>query len=61
VGETKFLDKQVEKAAAMCKMVIKGKMPPKSFKKEHPNAAPTPEEVKMICDWSQSIQPAPKK
>jgi hypothetical protein len=54
-------EKQAEKAKKMCKKVTKGKMPPKSFKKEHPNAAPTPEEVKMICDWSQSIQPAPKK
>jgi len=54
-------EKQAEKAKKMCKMVTKGKMPPKSFKKKHPNAAPTPEEVKMICVWSQSLQPAPKK
>ena len=59
--DTYSADKQAEKADKMCKMVTKGKMPPKSFKKEHPNAAPTADEVKMICEWSRSIQPAPKK
>ena len=59
--DTYSAEKQADKAKKMCKMVTKGKMPPKKFKKEHPNAAPTPEEVKMICEWSQSIQPAPKK
>lgn len=54
-------EKQAAKAAQMCKMVTKGKMPPKNFKKEHPDGTPTAEEVKMICEWSQSIQPAKKK
>ena len=55
------MEKQADQAKDMCGMVSKEKMPPKSFKKDHPNAAPTADEVKMICEWSQSIQPAPKK
>jgi hypothetical protein len=49
-------EKQAEKANAMCKMVTKGKMPPKSFAKSHPDGVPSAEEVKIICDWAQSIQ-----
>jgi hypothetical protein len=54
-------EKQAEKAEKMCNMVTKGKMPPKNFRKEHPDVLPTPEEVKTICDWSQSLQAAEKK
>jgi hypothetical protein len=54
------VEKQASKAKAMCKQVTKGKMPPKSFKKDHPEGIPSEEEVKTICDWSQSLQP-PKK
>jgi hypothetical protein len=54
-------EKQASKANAMCKQVTKGKMPPKNFRKEHPDGIPTPEEVKVICDWAQSLQPAEKK
>ncbi len=50
--------KQAEKAKSMCNMVTKDKMPPKSFREKHPEGVPTPEEVKIICDWAQSIQPA---
>jgi uncharacterized membrane protein len=53
-------DKQAAKAKAMCKMVTKGKMPPKNFRKEHPDGVPTKEEIKTICDWAQSIA-VPKK
>ena len=49
-------EKQADKAKDMCKMVSKDKMPPKSFRKKNPGAAPTKEEVKIICDWAQSIQ-----
>lgn len=59
--DTYSAEKQAGKAKKMCKEVTKGKMPPKNFKKEHPDGIPTPEEVKMICDWSESLQPAPKK
>ena len=48
--------KQAKKANAMCKMVSEGKMPPKGFSEKNPGAAPTKEEVKIICDWANSIQ-----
>lgn len=53
-------EKQASKAAAMCNMVTKGKMPPKEFKKENPEFVLTQDEIKIICDWSASIQ-IPKK
>jgi Haem-binding domain len=49
-------EKQVSKAAAMCNMITKGKMPPKEFKKENPEFVLTQDEIKIICDWSASIQ-----
>ena len=48
-------EKQADKAAAMCKMVTKDKMPPKSFREKNPNDVPTKDEIKQICDWSTSI------
>jgi cytochrome c5 len=52
--------KQAEKAKKMCKMITKGKMPPKGFRKEHPNEIPTDADIKVICDWANSLQPAGK-
>lgn len=49
-------EKQAAKANAMCNMVSKDKMPPKRFKANHPNNVPTNEEIKTLCDWSQSLQ-----
>ena len=49
-------EKQADKAKDMCKMVSKGKMPPKGFKEKNPGAAPTKDEAKIICDWATSIQ-----
>ena len=53
-------EKQASKAKSMCKEMTKGKMPPKNFRKENPDVIPTAEEIKTICDWSQSLQ-VPKK
>jgi len=50
------LEKQADKAKDMCKMVSKNKMPPKSFREKNPGAAPSKDEVKIICDWATSIQ-----
>ena len=50
------LEKQADKAKDMCKMVSKDKMPPKNFREKNPGAAPTKDEVKIICDWATSIQ-----
>ena len=49
-------EKQADKAKDMCKMVSKGKMPPKGFTEKNPGAAPTKDETKIICDWATSIQ-----
>jgi mono/diheme cytochrome c family protein len=48
-------EKLASKAEAMCKMVTKGKMPPKGFLKDHPEAQLTPEQVATICNWSESL------
>ena len=50
------MEKQADQAKDMCNMVSKEKMPPKSFREKNPGAAPTQEEMKIICDWSKSIQ-----
>jgi len=50
--ETYSPEKQADKAAAMCKQMTKGSMPPKGFKKNHPDAVPTDEQVKAVCDWA---------
>jgi hypothetical protein len=53
-------EKQASKAKAMCNMVTKDKMPPKNFRKDHPDGVPSTEEIKTICEWAQSIE-VPKK
>jgi len=53
-------EKQASKAKAMCNMVTKEKMPPKNFRKDHPDGVPTTAEIKTICDWAVLIQ-VPKK
>jgi mono/diheme cytochrome c family protein len=48
-------EKQASKADDMCKMVTKGKMPPKGYLKDHPEKALTPEQIQVICDWSSGL------
>jgi mono/diheme cytochrome c family protein len=48
-------EKLASKAAAMCKQVTKGKMPPSGYLKEHPEAKLTPEQIATICNWSASL------
>jgi mono/diheme cytochrome c family protein len=48
-------EKQAQKAAAICKMVTKGKMPPKGYLKNHPDAALTQDQIQKICAWSESL------
>jgi hypothetical protein len=48
-------DKLAGKAEAMCKMVTKGKMPPKGFLEDHPEAKLTQEQITTICNWSESL------
>jgi len=47
--------KQADKGAAMCNMLTKGKMPPKSIRKSKPELIPTQEQINMICDWSKTL------
>jgi hypothetical protein len=48
-------EKQASKSEDMCKIVTKGKMPPKGFLKDHPEAVLTPEQIATICSWSESL------
>ena len=48
-------EKQADKAAAMCKVLTKGKMPTGSFKKNNPDKVPTDKEVSIICNWAASF------
>jgi hypothetical protein len=49
-------EKQADKAKAMCTMVTKSKMPPKSFTSKRPDAVVATEGLNAICNWAQSIQ-----
>jgi hypothetical protein len=49
-------EKQASKAEAICNQVTKEKMPPKKFKAEHPDLVPTAAQVKILCDWSNSLK-----
>jgi mono/diheme cytochrome c family protein len=49
--------KQVKKASAICNEVSDGSMPPKSFRKAHPEAIPTEAQKDSICKWSASLTP----
>ncbi len=46
---------QISKAKAMCRMVTKGKMPTKNYRKNHPELIPTADDVKVLCSWANSI------
>ena len=48
-------EKQASKAGAMCKKVTKQSMPPKSFRKNNPDKVPTEADLKIICDWANSL------
>jgi hypothetical protein len=49
-------ENQAGRAKKMCDMVTKDKMPPNKFRKSNPNDVPSKEEIKIICDWAQSLQ-----
>jgi mono/diheme cytochrome c family protein len=48
-------EKLAGKAEDMCKIVTKGKMPPKGYLNDHPEAKLTPEQVNTICNWSAEL------
>jgi len=49
-------EKQAAKAKAICDEITNAQMPPKKFRKNHPDSIPTSAEIKAICDWAQSLQ-----
>lgn len=49
-------EKQAAKSKDMCRMISKGKMPPKSFREKNPDFVVTKDDIKTICDWSASLQ-----
>ena len=53
-------EKQASKANAIYKEVSKNKMPPKNFRKNHPDSIPNKDEIQAINDWALSLQ-VPKK
>jgi len=48
--------KQASKAKSICNLVSKGKMPPKGFLEKHPEATLTKDEIKVLCDWAESLK-----
>ena len=47
--------KQAKKSAAMCNVLTKGVMPPKSYRESHPEVVPTQAQIDLICKWSKSL------
>jgi cytochrome c5 len=47
--------KQTKKAVAICKMISKGGMPPKSYREKHPENIPTASQIELICNWSKTL------
>ena len=54
-------EKQASKAKDICEMVTKGKMPPKAFRESKPDLIPTADQLKNICQWSESLGEKNKK
>jgi hypothetical protein len=48
--------KQAKKAGAICYMISKGSMPPKSFRDANPEAVPTADQKDAICKWSGTLK-----
>lgn len=47
--------KQANKAKAICKVISKDAMPPKSYVTSNPGAALTPKQKTDICNWATSL------
>jgi hypothetical protein len=53
-------EKQKDKAKKMYAELKKSKMPPKSARQRHPENIPTPEQVAVIKNWSETYTPTKK-
>ena len=49
------VEKQASKANLICKNLSKSSMPPKGWRREHPDEIPTQMEVNIICAWSEFL------
>jgi hypothetical protein len=49
-------EKQMKKAAAICKELTKSAMPPKKWRTNNPADVPTQAQVDMVCRWANSLQ-----
>jgi cytochrome c5 len=47
--------KQAKKAEAICNVLSKGTMPPKSFRKSNPDLIPADAQKDSICNWSGTL------
>jgi cytochrome c5 len=47
--------KQSAKAGAICKVISKGTMPPKSYTASKPNSVISPKQNTDICNWATSL------
>ncbi|MEI6456537.1 MAG: heme-binding domain-containing protein [bacterium] len=48
--------KQPGKAQDICDVLTKGKMPPKGFRANNPDAVPTEKDIKMVCAWAATFK-----
>jgi hypothetical protein len=53
--------KQKEKADKMVSLIVKGTMPPKSARENHPENIPTPDQTESIKKWAESLNTSPDK
>lgn len=47
---------KAKKARKMCDELVNESMPPKSYRKNHPQFTPTQEQIDAICKWSNTLQ-----
>ncbi|HEX2396364.1 MAG TPA: heme-binding domain-containing protein [Bacteroidales bacterium] len=49
-------EKQANKSEDMCEMLTKGKMPPKSYLKNHGDQVPTAGQIEAVCKWAEGMK-----
>jgi hypothetical protein len=53
-------EKQKEKAKEMVSTVVKGTMPPRFARENHPENTPGQEQIDILRKWAESLDPDPK-
>jgi mono/diheme cytochrome c family protein len=49
--------KEAELASAICSVITRELMPPKSIRQSKPELIPSKEQTEQICKWAESIKP----